>query len=149
MHLAGLGQDTEVRSLLSWPLITGVARTCQRLPFQLSASVVVGKSGPVAGMWLPTAMQLAGRAHQIEVRLPAPPGFGVASTCHAVPSHRAVSGRETLRTSSLPTAMQLLPPVHETPVNSVIERPGSGLGCTVQAVPSHVAVRVCVRPRLR
>src|SRR6266700_3999040 len=104
MHLAGLGQDTAVRSDLSWPRIAGVARTRQRLPFQLSARV------------------LAGRGHQTEVRPPAPPGMGVASTCHAVPFQRAERGcNGPPPESSSPTAMQLLPPVHETPVSSVID----------------------------
>src|SRR6266487_173237 len=150
MQLAGPWQDTAVRSLLSCPLIAGVARTRQRLPFQRSARVLAGNSGLDLGKVLPAAMQLAGRGQEIEVRTPVPPGMGVVSTCHAVPVQRAVSGRSRpLPALSSPTAMQLLPLVHQTPVNSATCPPGSGLGWTVQAVPSQVAVRVWGRLRLR
>src|SRR5215469_8780958 len=141
MHLAGLEQDTEVRSLLRCPLIAGVARTRQRLPFQLSASVLAGRLCLGPDKKLPTAMHLAGRGQETAVSPPAPPGMGVVSTVHAVPSHRAASGTSAFARRMLwsPTAMQLLPAVHQTPVNSVTDPPRSGLACTVQAAPSHVA----------
>src|SRR5262252_400474 len=96
-------------------------------------------------------MHLASLGQETEVRLPAPPGMGVASTVHAAPSHRAASGTSAFARRMLwsPTAMQLLPLVHQTPVNSVTDPPRSGLACTVQAAPSHVADRATIRPPLR
>ena len=126
--------DTADRDVNSAPAGLGVDWIVQLVPFQDSASGAV-VPGPVPGVW-PTAMQELADLHDTAVKKlsTAEPDGSIA--VQPAPSQLSASGRivpseEVLAT--LPTAMQALADVQDTPLRAPPRPPGSGVGWIVQA----------------
>src|SRR5882757_8723074 len=116
-HEFWVGQAMPTR--LVWLALAGLGTVCaaQLVPSQRSA---IGWLKPVC----PTAVQLVGVEHATALRKSSVvPGVG--STIQVVPSHCSAKAPPALVdfAKKLPTAVQLVPPVHDTAASVLPEAP--------------------------
>ena len=70
----------------------------------------------------------------------APAGRGTACTRQAVPFHRSANGREAVLVKEIPTAVQALSEVHDTPLKPLSDPlAGFGVGWMRQLDPCHAS----------
>src|SRR5689334_23556728 len=153
MQFIAAGQSTPDRTLLyPDPGLCGVW-IVQLVPSRASARARSGGGLPPTGVaYAPAAVQDVAAVQDTSARLllAAPPGFsglrGVS--VQLVPFHcsaRAICGPETV--VELPTAVQALAAVQDTPVRLLVAGPGGlGAGWIVQLVPFQFSAIVAPSP---
>src|SRR5437016_633898 len=122
----------------------GLATTDHALPFHRSVSVVVASPRVPA---VPTAKQNVALTHDApdnelpSVEWPGRMRLGLGTIDHVLPFHRSVSVRAP--SPLLPTAKQLVVPVHDTSASALTAPPdGLGLGTIDHALPFHRSTSV-------
>jgi hypothetical protein len=149
VHADGEVQETAFKNDPGLPEV-GVGSMLQLVPSQCSVSVP--SELPELSRAVPTATQAVGDVHETPFSAPAaaPPGFGVGTIRHAVPSQssaRLPLGLPKGKSVVPPTAMQLEDDLHDTPTSCAPCVPcGLTVGWTLHWVPSHPWPTVTIAP---
>jgi hypothetical protein len=129
----------------SRPATAGVAWTLQVVPFRVSAN----GSTELSVALDPTAVQAVAKVQETaSSELPALPiGVGVVWTVQAVPFQNSANGSSMSSSlTEMPTAVQAVGAVQETPVSEAYSSLVGGVDSEVQVLPFQFSARSPLRP---
>ncbi|MDQ6744435.1 MAG: hypothetical protein M3Z27_00200 [Actinomycetota bacterium] len=127
MQAAAEVQDTPLRLTFVAPIGMGVLWIVQLVPSQPSIRGVVVLVVPLVLTEIPTAVQAVGEVQDTALRLllELPIGMGALWALQLVPSQRSIKGVVVvpLPSRELPTAVQAVGEVHDTPLRLLLLAP--------------------------